>query len=120
VQENAIHPDAALPCLSSTSNTPTTSGILSSWKEIAVYLGRGVRTVQRWEQQLALPVRHTKGDHGTVYAFRQEIDSWLSDGKTRPDQSLRAENERLRERIVELTIENEQLRKDIRLKRIAA
>jgi hypothetical protein len=29
---------------------------LDSWKEIASYLGRGVRTVQRWECEEGLPV----------------------------------------------------------------
>jgi hypothetical protein len=30
--------------------------LLNGWKEIAGFFGRGVRTVQRWEQQLGLPV----------------------------------------------------------------
>jgi hypothetical protein len=30
---------------------------LSGWKDIASYLGKGVRTVQRYERDLALPVR---------------------------------------------------------------
>lgn len=34
---------------------------LNSWKEIATFLGRGVRTVQRWERELQLPV-HRIGD----------------------------------------------------------
>src|ERR1041385_1511743 len=29
---------------------------LDSWKAIAAYLGRGVRTVQRWEREEGLPV----------------------------------------------------------------
>jgi hypothetical protein len=33
------------------------SSTLTSWKEIGQYLGKGVRTVQRWEQQMGLPVR---------------------------------------------------------------
>jgi hypothetical protein len=52
---------------------------LDSWKEIAVYLGRQVRTVQRWEIREGLPVHrqfHVKA--GTVCAFRHEIDTWLS------------------------------------------
>jgi phage terminase Nu1 subunit (DNA packaging protein) len=31
-------------------------GFLNGWKEIANYLGRGVRTVQRWEE-MGMPVR---------------------------------------------------------------
>jgi hypothetical protein len=50
---------------------------LDSWKEIAVYLGRGVRTVQRWEREEALPVRrHAHSRQASVYAFRSEIDHW--------------------------------------------
>jgi hypothetical protein len=30
---------------------------LNGWKEIAAYLGRSVRTVQRWEKDFGLPVR---------------------------------------------------------------
>ncbi len=51
---------------------------LDSWKEIAVYLGREVRTVQRWEKREGLPVHrqiHMKA--GTVCAFKHEIDTWI-------------------------------------------
>jgi Helix-turn-helix domain len=51
---------------------------LSGWKEIAVYLRCGVRTVQRWERREGLPVhRHPHDKRGTVYAFQSEIDIWL-------------------------------------------
>ena len=53
--------------------------ILNSWKEIAAYLGRGVRTAQRWERDLALPVRRPRGkDRSAVFAVPTEIDAWLS------------------------------------------
>ncbi len=53
---------------------------LESWKEIAVYLGRGVRTVRRWERREGLPVRrHFHGQRATVFAFPSEIDAWLAD-----------------------------------------
>jgi hypothetical protein len=53
--------------------------ILNSWKEIATYLGRGVRTVQRWESQLGLPVHRPAGkDHSAVLAFSSELDDWLN------------------------------------------
>ena len=52
--------------------------VLNSWKEIAAYLGRGVRTVQRWEQELALPVRRPRGkSRSAVIAFKSELDKWL-------------------------------------------
>jgi len=50
---------------------------LDSWKEIAAYLKRDVRTVRRWEQNQGLPVRrhqHQKG--ASVYAYRSEVDAW--------------------------------------------
>ena len=51
---------------------------LSGWKEIAAYLGRSVRTVQRWEKDFGLPVRRwglSKPE--SVFAFPREIDAWL-------------------------------------------
>jgi hypothetical protein len=58
---------------------PVHSGVLNSWKEIATYLGRGVRTVQRWEAELQLPVRRPRGkNRSAVIAFREELDQWLS------------------------------------------
>jgi tetratricopeptide (TPR) repeat protein/TolB-like protein len=50
---------------------------LDSWKEIASYLRREVRTVQLWEEKEGLPVhRHFHKRLGSVYALRSEIDSW--------------------------------------------
>lgn len=58
---------------------PVHSGVLNSWKEIATYLGRGVRTVQRWEAELQLPVHRPRGkNRSAVIAFREELDQWLS------------------------------------------
>ena len=52
---------------------------LDSWKEIAVYLNRTVRTVQRWERSERLPVhRHRHQKNSSVCAFREEIDAWLA------------------------------------------
>ena len=42
---------------------------LDSWKEIAAYLNRDVRTLFRWEAQEQLPVyRHLHQGRSTVYA----------------------------------------------------
>jgi TolB-like protein len=50
---------------------------LDSWKEIATYLSRGVRTVRRWEADEGLPVhRHMHTTLGSVYAYKSEIDVW--------------------------------------------
>ena len=52
--------------------------ILHSWKEIASELNRGVRTVQRWEQQLNMPVRRvSQGPRSPVFAFPAELHRWL-------------------------------------------
>jgi TolB-like protein len=54
------------------------SGRLDSWKEIAAYLRRGARTVQRWEREEGLPVRRLQhAKLGSVYAFRHELDAWF-------------------------------------------
>lgn len=50
---------------------------LDSWKAIAEYLNRDVRTLRRWERD-GLPVRRVAGGRGhSVFAFRSEIDAWL-------------------------------------------
>jgi hypothetical protein len=55
------------------------SNVLNSWKEIAAYLGRGVRTVQRWEIELGLPVRRPRDkSRSAVIALKAEIDNWLT------------------------------------------
>jgi Tol biopolymer transport system component len=50
---------------------------LDSWKEIAAYLGRGIRTVQRWEREEGLPVhRLVHEKRGSIYARREELTAW--------------------------------------------
>jgi Tol biopolymer transport system component len=52
-------------------------GLLNSWKEIAAYLDRDVRTVMRWERSNGLPVhRLPGGPKAGVYALRSEIEMW--------------------------------------------
>ena len=65
--------------------------ILNSWKEIAQHLGRGIRTVQRWER-LGLPVRRPNHKNpSAVVAFSEELDEWLkTDPKTNPAPLLAA------------------------------
>jgi len=50
---------------------------LDSWKSIALYLGRSLRTVQRWHECNGLPVHHFGGHKGSVFAYEEEIDQWL-------------------------------------------
>ncbi len=59
---------------------PEEAKVLSSWKDIARYMGKGVRTVQRWENQLGLPVRRPNGasHKSAVLLHRSELDIWLA------------------------------------------
>jgi Tol biopolymer transport system component len=54
-----------------------------SWKEIAQFLNRDVRTVQRWERTGGLPV-HRRLQEGKkrvpVHAYEDELARWLSSG----------------------------------------
>src|SRR5262249_17639430 len=54
---------------------------LESWKEIAAYFKRDVRTVQRWEQRGHLPVHRLTDNLGGVYAFRSELDAWRANSQ---------------------------------------
>src|SRR5277367_275253 len=53
---------------------------LDAWKEIAAYLKKDVRTVQRWEKNFGLPVRRMAS--GTVFAYRSEIDKWWKESES--------------------------------------
>src|SRR5215472_7713067 len=53
---------------------PAAEGRLDSWKEIAAYLRKGLRTVQRWERTEGLPVRRL--GQGSVFAYKSELDAW--------------------------------------------
>jgi TolB-like protein len=58
---------------------------LDSWKEIAKYLGREVRTVQRWAVSRRLPVHHLPGGgRPRVFSLKTEIDAWLKAGLQKP------------------------------------
>jgi Tol biopolymer transport system component len=54
---------------------------LDSWKDIATYLGRNVRTAMRWEHGKGLPVhRLPGGQRQAVFAWRHELDAWIKNG----------------------------------------
>ncbi len=60
-------------------SNPHEGNYLTSWKEIASYMGKGVRTVQRYEALLGLPVRRPAGKtRAAVVATREEIDAWVT------------------------------------------
>jgi tetratricopeptide (TPR) repeat protein len=66
---------------------------LESWKEIAAYFGRDLRTVIRWEKELGLPVHRYPGKtKGRVYALVSELRLWAEGPR-------RAEMEDLAERV---------------------
>ena len=51
---------------------------LEGWKQIAAYLKRDVRTIQRWERAEQFPVRrqmHRK--LGSVLAYKDELNRWV-------------------------------------------
>ncbi len=85
--------------------------MLSSWKEIGLYLGKGVRTVQRWEREAGLPVRRPPAaSPRAVFAIPEELDEWarsrthgpsgaIADELRREIASVRAENRELRARL---------------------
>jgi tetratricopeptide (TPR) repeat protein len=53
--------------------------VFDSWKEIAAYLKRSVKTCQRWERELGLPIhRPDQGSGARIVAYKQDIDRWLA------------------------------------------
>lgn len=73
---------------------PVRSGArrLNSWKEIAEYIGRDVRTAHRWESNNGLPVHRLMHDKGpTVYALTAEIDEWVAKRSLSPEVATSAD-----------------------------
>jgi hypothetical protein len=54
--------------------------VLSSWEDIANHVGKGVRTVQRWELERGLPVRppHGHTSKSEVLLYRDEAGAWMA------------------------------------------
>src|SRR5437868_15243206 len=64
-------------------------GRLDSWKEIAVYLHRDVKTVQRWEKREGMPVhRHQHDRIGSVYGFSSELDAWVQNRRLQLEEKV--------------------------------
>lgn len=52
--------------------------VFSGWKDVANYLGKSVRTVQRYERELGLPIRRPVAKASiAVIATKAEIDAWI-------------------------------------------
>jgi PAS domain-containing protein len=63
----------------------STRHVLGSWKEVAAFMHRSVRTVQRWERDRGLPVYHLPGKRAGVYAYVDEVTAWLRSAATLHD-----------------------------------
>ena len=96
------------------------ASFLTCWKEISSYVGKGVRTIQRWESEFGFPIRRSKpGTKSFVLAIPAEIDAWiqaqqLSDGQLNSVQSERTAFFRT---VRELRSENRQLQRQLALER---
>lgn len=89
IEDSALEAQSALSAVPLDLNPPThndfsrgaraprSQRVLSSWKEIASFLGKGVRTVQRWEQKHGLPVRRPQGHIRIVLAYPEELEHWM-------------------------------------------
>ncbi|MCM3903269.1 MAG: hypothetical protein ND866_16310 [Pyrinomonadaceae bacterium] len=65
------------PLSGPTPTEPAEDDRLDSWKEVAAYLKRDVRTVHRWEAEQGLPIRrHLHKKRATVYASKAEVEAW--------------------------------------------
>jgi len=68
---------------------------LNSWKEIAAYLKRDVRTLHRWEAEEGLPIhRHLHKKRGSVFAYRSELEGWWCERRVRLDKQPTAPTKR--------------------------
>lgn len=56
---------------------------LSTWQEVAVYLGVSVRTAQKWEVSRGLPIRRSVGDRARVRARTDELDAWQQEERAK-------------------------------------
>lgn len=58
---------------------------LETWGEIAAHLNVEIRTAQRWERKIGLPVRRLEGSQA-VYAYADDLDRWRESRETRSDE----------------------------------
>jgi len=59
--------------------SPSEDRRFNSWKEIATFLDRDIRTVWRWEKERGLPIHRVPGDgRRAVFAYQSEVEAWLN------------------------------------------
>jgi len=63
--------------------------VLSSWKEIAAYLGVSVRTAQSWQER-GLPVQRLPGGRSRVTARVADLEQWRTSGNPGPASEVAA------------------------------
>jgi hypothetical protein len=89
--------------------------LLTSWKEIAVFFGKSVRTVQRWEVEHQLPVQRPNAkEKNLVLASVDDLKEWMNrraggDGDGINELSL------LKRRVAELEDEIRQLKLELQI-----
>ena len=63
---------------------------LDSWKQIAAYLGKDIRTAQLWEKNEGLPIhRLTHTARANVFAYDTELDAWIRSRHAPPPEQRR-------------------------------
>ena len=95
--------------------------VLSSWTEIADFVGRSIRTVQRWDDFYHFPVHRNQTG---LYAVPHEIDEWMASPLSfRSDLDLSANrrwNRDVRLDAQEAVTRSRELRKQAQRERAAA
>ncbi len=61
---------------------------IDTWKSIARYLERSTRTVQRWHREYGLPAHRLGVDSGSIFAYADELDSWLRNRDRTPNHTI--------------------------------
>lgn len=93
-----------------TATVSQNTTVLTSWKDIARYMGKGVRTVQRWEMDFGLPVRRPQGSNKkAVLARPHDLDAWVALRCSSRVQIQTREGDRAVQQLGKLTMLNAQI-----------
>lgn len=77
--------------------------VLHGWKQIARYLGCGIRTAQRWEAQCALPVNRPRHHlRSPVLAQSEALDAWAAGDRAIPPLPLESHYKDIEQQLQEL------------------